>query len=69
MQAELHTEITTVVNLAEPIRESVARYLDGHPDWDQDRLINAAVSLFLMQNSTDRRVAKTYLNAIFGEAA
>lgn len=69
MQANSHTEITTVINLTEPLRESVLNYLDGHPDWDQDRLINAAVSLFLMQNSADRRAAKTYLNTIFGEAA
>jgi hypothetical protein len=69
MQVESHAEITTVINLREPLRESVLNYLDGHPDWDQDRLINAAVSLFLMQNSADRRAAKTYLNTILGDAA
>jgi hypothetical protein len=40
--------------------------LDSHPDWDQDRVFTAALSLFLLQNGDcDRRAARVYLDSLF----
>ncbi|OYD86705.1 hypothetical protein CDG77_33530, partial [Nostoc sp. 'Peltigera membranacea cyanobiont' 213] len=37
-----------------------------HPDWDEHRLITAAISLFLLQNADgDRRVSQVYLETLF----
>ncbi|MEH1851477.1 MAG: DUF2811 domain-containing protein [Nostoc sp.] len=41
-------------------------YLEKHPDWDEHRLITAAISLFLLQNADgDRRVSQVYLETLF----
>lgn len=57
--------ITTIANIPENLHQSAQAYLDGHPDWDTDRLYQAAISLFLMQNSSDRNAARTYLDTLF----
>ena len=44
---------TTVPILTESptiLQESMNNYLESHPDWDQTRVLTAALSLFLLQN-------------------
>jgi hypothetical protein len=52
------------------------RYLENHPEWDQDRLITASISLFLLQNwgskingnLKDYRIcSRIYLETLFAE--
>ncbi|NJK53971.1 MAG: DUF2811 domain-containing protein [Leptolyngbyaceae cyanobacterium SU_3_3] len=42
-------------------------YIESRPDWDQDRVFSAALSLFLLQNRTtnDRQTARVYLDSLF----
>jgi hypothetical protein len=41
-------------------------YLQQHPDWDEKRLLTAAVPLFLLQHGDgDRLVGQVYLEAMF----
>ncbi len=48
------------------LNDSLASYLHNHPDWDRDRVLTAALSLFLLQNGgTDRRAARAYLSSLF----
>ncbi|MEO1186350.1 MAG: DUF2811 domain-containing protein, partial [Cyanobacteria bacterium J06636_27] len=48
------------------LHESLKNYLETHPDWDQDRVLTAALSLFLLQNGdSDRRAARVYLETLF----
>ncbi|MEO0489603.1 MAG: DUF2811 domain-containing protein [Cyanobacteria bacterium J06659_2] len=56
----------------------MSHYLETHPDWDQDRVFSAALSLFLLQNGTSttldatrsyRHTARVYLDALFRDAA
>ncbi|MEM7757158.1 MAG: DUF2811 domain-containing protein [Cyanobacteria bacterium P01_A01_bin.40] len=58
------------------LHQSLARYLDCHPYWDLNRVLNASLSLFMMQNwSQDNGLTKpdydvctnVYLNSIFHE--
>ena len=58
------------------LHQSLARYLDRHPYWDMNRVLNASLSLFMMQNwsreegleQQDYNICtKVYLDSIFKE--
>lgn len=64
-------EVELFVQIPEALHESFQAFLDARPDWDQDRVMTAALSLFLLQNrpanerERDRTTARTYLDSIF----
>ncbi len=52
--------------LPQTLHQSLNSYLEKHPNWDERRLITAAISLFLLQNADgDRRVSQVYLETLF----
>ena len=66
--------ISILAEIPEELHETLQNYLGSHPDWDQDRVFAAALSLFLLQNGgcdrmgashNYRSTAKVYLNALF----
>lgn len=59
-----------VAEIPEVLREALQDYLNQHPDWDQSRVLTAALALFLLQNGdgSDRRASKVYLEALFRPA-
>ena len=66
LEAEINSEL----------HQSLARYLDCHPYWDLNRVLNASLSLFMMQNWSQENgltkkdydtCASVYLNSIFHE--
>lgn len=58
--------ISTLAEIPEDLHEALKFYLESHPDWDQDRVFVAALSLFLLQNGDcDRRTARVYLDSLF----
>ena len=72
--------ISLFVEIPETLHQSLATFLDNRPEWDQDRVFSAAISLFLLQNrlpgqgSDDlrsvgdhRQAARIYLDALFGD--
>jgi hypothetical protein len=60
------TTVSIMADIPEELHDTLQGYLEKHPDWDQNRVFTAAVSLFLLQNSGgDRRAARTYLNTLF----
>ncbi len=72
--------ISLFVEIPETLHQSLATFLDTRPEWDQDRVFSAAISLFLLQNrladpgndgqraSIDQRqTARTYLDTVFGD--
>jgi hypothetical protein len=74
----MSTTVSILAEIPEELHETLQSYLESHPDWDQDRVFAAALSLFLLQNggsdrqssshSESRRyrsTAKVYLNALF----
>ena len=63
------TTVSILAEIPEELHTAITRYLETHPDWDQDRVFAAAVSLFLLQNGEcDRRAARVYLDALFRQA-
>ncbi|MEM9450534.1 MAG: DUF2811 domain-containing protein [Cyanobacteria bacterium P01_E01_bin.6] len=70
--------ISIIAEVPESLHESLTAYLETHPDWDQDRVFSAALSLFLLQNGTStsldatrsyRQTARVYLDSLFKHAA
>ncbi len=62
----MNTTVSIVAEIPEELHETLGGYLETHPDWDQDRVFAAALSLFLLQNGDcDRRAARVYLNTLF----
>jgi Protein of unknown function (DUF2811) len=72
--------ISLFVEIPETLHQSLATFLDTRPEWDQDRVFSAAISLFLLQNRSadpgsdgqrppidQRQTARTYLDALFGD--
>jgi len=66
--------VSILAEIPEELHETLQSYLATHPDWDQDRVFTAALSLFLLQNGSVeavgvsrsyRSAAKVYLNALF----
>jgi hypothetical protein len=65
--------ISLFVEIPETLHQSLATFLDTRPEWDQDRVFSAAISLFLLQNRlpeqvSDRNAARIYIDALFGDS-
>lgn len=59
--------ISTNIEIPENLHAAVQDYLDTHPAWDHDRVMQAALSLFLVQNGVDQpSVNSLYLDSLFG---
>jgi len=62
--------VSLLVEVPESLHESLQRFMDSNPRWNQDRAFCAALSLFLMQNgSVDKNVNRLYLDTLFDLAA
>jgi Protein of unknown function (DUF2811) len=66
----MRTTVSILAEIPEDLHETLISYLKTHPDWDQDRVFSAALSLFLLQNGEcDRRAARVYLDTMFKRSA
>ena len=55
-------------DLPEEISEHLQMFLVERPGWTQARILQSALSLFLLQNGvSDRAVTQLYLQAMFPE--
>ena len=69
----MDTRVSLLVEIPEILHESLRNYLEMRPDWDQDRVMTAALSLFLLQNQSEasseklhhRQASRIYLDALF----
>jgi Protein of unknown function (DUF2811) len=70
----MNATVSILAEIPEELHDTLGGYLETHPDWDQDRVFAAALSLFLLQNGnyeagvssrTYRSAAKVYLNTLF----
>jgi Protein of unknown function (DUF2811) len=77
LEVLMHATVSILAEIPEELHESLKGYLENHPDWDQDRVFSAALSLFLLQNGTSdspeasrsyRRAARVYLDTLFKHA-
>ncbi len=65
----MNATVSILAEIPEELHETLKHYLKSHPDWDQDRVFSAALSLFLLQNGEcDRRAARVYLDTLFNRS-
>jgi hypothetical protein len=64
----MDTNISRCIELPEALDTALAHFLDSRPEWDQNRAMQAAVSLFLMQQESGGRDTRILLGTMFMEA-
>lgn len=66
----LPAHVSIVNEFPEDLYEAMGEFISGHPNWDQYRLLQAAVAGFLFQHGCkDRAVSRHYLNGLFQREA
>ncbi len=62
--------VSLMIEIPETLHHSIQDYLNTHELWSQERVMQAALSLFLMQNGMNQpHVNRLYLDSLFGYAA
>ena len=70
----MNSTVSILAEIPEELHLSLKNYLETHPNWDQDRVFAAALSLFLLQNNNGqtteasenyRACARVYLETLF----
>ncbi|MEO0870258.1 MAG: DUF2811 domain-containing protein [Cyanobacteria bacterium J06642_11] len=62
--------VSLMIEIPEALYLSIQEYLNTHELWSQERVMQAALSLFLMQNGTNLpHVNRLYLDSLFGCSA
>ena len=60
--------ISFLAEVPPSIKEAMEAFIDDHPNWDQYRLIQAALSGFLIQNGVDSRsINRLYFQNMFSK--
>ena len=66
VEPELGQAISLEAEVPEVLFDGMREFIRCHPQWDQYRLITAALASFLFQNgSGDPSVTQHYLNGLF----
>ena len=59
--------ISFQTEIPKPIQQAMKNYIEEHPNWDQYRLLQAALAGFLIQNGiTSRLITRLYIGNMFG---
>ena len=53
-------------DLPQPLQQAMTQFIEGHPNWDQYRLVQAALAGFLVQNGqASREITRVYVGNMF----
>ena len=64
---ESEDTISFQTEIPKHIQQAMKVYIDKHPNWDQYRLLQAALAGFLIQNGiTSRLITRLYIGNMFG---
>ena len=64
---ESEDTISFQTEIPKQIQQAMKVFIDKHPNWDQYRLLQAAIAGFLMQNGiTSRLITRLYIGNMFG---
>ena len=59
--------ISFQTEIPKPIQQAMRVYIEKHPNWDQYRLLQAALAGFLIQNGiSSRLITRLYIGNMFG---
>ncbi len=68
-KSDLNSEdiISFQTDIPKPIQKAMKVFIDEHPNWDQYRLLQAALAGFLVQNGiSSRLITRIYIGNMFG---
>jgi hypothetical protein len=65
----MNLPISLTIEVSEDLHRSLRGFLDTRLDWDQDKAMTAALSLFLTQQAVDSTASRVYMNTMFSEVA
>ncbi len=66
LKGGLEGRVSLKSEVPEPLLEAMRAFLDRHPNWDQYRLVQAALAGFLVQHGNQSRaVTRCYLANVF----
>ena len=64
---ESEETISFQTEIPKQIQQAMKVYIDKHPNWDQYRLLQAALAGFLIQNGiSSRLITRLYIGNMFG---
>ena len=64
---ESEDTISFQTEIPKHIQQAMKVYIEKHPNWDQYRLLQAALAGFLIQNGiTSRLITRLYIGNMFG---
>ncbi|WP_413678494.1 DUF2811 domain-containing protein [Prochlorococcus sp. MIT 0916] len=64
---ESEDTISFQTEIPKQIQQAMKAYIDKHPNWDQYRLLQAALAGFLIQNGiSSRLITRLYIGNMFG---
>ena len=64
---ESEDTISFQTEIPKQIQQAMKVYIDKHPNWDQYRLLQAALAGFLIQNGiSSRLITRLYIGNMFG---
>ena len=64
---ESEDTISFQTKIPKPIQQAMKVYIEKHPNWDQYRLLQAALAGFLIQNGiSSRLITRLYIGNMFG---
>ena len=64
---ESEDTISFQTEIPKQIQQAMEVYIDKHPNWDQYRLLQAALAGFLIQNGiSSRLITRLYIGNMFG---
>lgn len=69
-EKELSEAVYRSISLDISLNRQIIRFVDTHPDWTADRVINCAVSRFLLEKrlESDDQGAKAFIHEMFNLA-
>ncbi len=60
--------VSFMAEVPEPLKNAMASFIESHPNWDQYRLMQAALSGFLVQNGVESRsINRIYCENMFSK--
>ena len=64
---DLEGVVSFYAELPLPLQVAMTNFIESHPNWDQYRLIQAALAGFLVQNGVEtREITRLYIGNMFG---
>ena len=64
---ESEDTISFQIEIPKQIQQAMKVYIEEHPNWDQYRLLQAALAGFLIQNGiSSRLITRLYIGNMFG---